>query len=124
MRQLFTKPWMTDREYRANIEGLNIFFGAVLGFVLAGAETLDARHFALVLLMISSAVVTILYITASHKRISYAALAVVVIALLPHVADQLLGANAHLPPKVQPTLAVWAAMMILVEFAPRGAAPD
>lgn len=28
---------MTKREYRANIRGLNIVSGAVLGFVLAGA---------------------------------------------------------------------------------------
>lgn len=113
------KPWMTEREYRANIEGLNIFFGAVLGFVLAGAETLDACRFALTLLLVGTSVVTILYITASERRFAYAALTVLVVAVLPQVADRLLGGGAQLPPKVQPTLAVWAALIIVIEFAPR-----
>lgn len=113
------RPWMTEREYRANIEGLNIFFGAVLGFVLADAEALDAWRFALVLLLVGTTVVTILYITASDRRLAYAILSAGVIAVMPRIADQLLGAGFHLPPKVQPTLAVWAALIIGIEFAPR-----
>lgn len=119
MTKPMTKPWMTDREYRANIEGLNIFFGAVLGFVLAGAEALDAWRFAVVLLLVGTTVVTILYITASDRRLAYAALAALVVAVIPRVADQLLGTGFHRPPKVQPTLAVWAALIIVIEFAPR-----
>lgn len=118
MRQLLARPWMTEREYRANIEGLNIFFGAVLGFVLAGAEALDAGRFAVVLLLVGMTVVTILYITASHRRLSYALLAAVVIATMPHIASELLD-GAALPAKVQPTLAVWAALITAIEFAPR-----
>lgn len=118
MFRLLQKPWMSDREYRANIEGLNIFFGAVLGFVLAGAEALDATRFAIVLLIVGTIVVTILYITASERRIGYALLAGGAIAALPMVAHRLLD-GAALPAKVQPTLAVWAALIVLIEFVPR-----
>lgn len=62
---------MTEREYRANLSGLNIFFGAVLGFVLAGTERMSPLGFALLLTLTASVVVTILYITASKHRLTY-----------------------------------------------------
>jgi hypothetical protein len=110
---------MTEREYRANIDGLNIFFGAVLGFVLAGSETLDNVWFAALLAMTSGIVISILYITASEQRLTYSALTLVLIATMGTVLeDALPGANS-LPPKLQPCLLVWALMTISVEFLPR-----
>jgi uncharacterized cupin superfamily protein len=34
---------MTPGEYRANVDGLNLFFGAVLGVVMATTDRLGAR---------------------------------------------------------------------------------
>ena len=51
---------MTSSEYQANLNGLNMFFGAVLGFVLTGTETLDTWQFGFVLMMLASAVISIL----------------------------------------------------------------
>lgn len=110
---------MTEREYRANIEGLNIFFGAVLGFVLAGSENLAMLPFAGLLLIVAGTVISILYISSSDKRVTYALLTVMLVAVLPRVMGNLLGHGTPMPPKVQPTLAVWAAMTILIEFLPR-----
>lgn len=120
---------ITEREYRANLHGLNIFFGAVLGFVMAGTETLDTRRFALVLLMLSGVIISILYISASKHRLAYAALTAAAVALLPELLEPMLRGGGALPAKLQPTLAVWTLMTIFVEFFPRekddaGPAPE
>ena len=47
----------TESEYRANHTGMNTFFGAVLGFVMAGTERLDTEEFALVLSIVSGIVI-------------------------------------------------------------------
>ncbi len=118
MRRLLKKPWMTQREYRANLEGLNIVFGAVLGFVLAGAEELDSWGFARLLLLSVGAVVTILYISASKYRVIYAGLSVVFAIALPLMAQRM---DLVVPGKLMPTLLVWSLFAIVLEFAPRGA---
>jgi hypothetical protein len=110
---------MTQREYRANIDGLNIFFGAVLGFVLAGSETLDNFWFGMLLAMTSGIVVSILYITASEQRLAYSAMALVLIGTMNTVLEGVLPGANSMPPKLQPCLLVWALMTISVEFLPR-----
>jgi len=110
---------VSESEYRANLAGLNTFFGAVLGFVLAGIDRLDTMDFAIVLLLVSGIVVTILYISASRWRLLHAATALVFILVLPVVVAPILDPGAALPDKLQPTLGVWALMTILVEFYPR-----
>lgn len=110
---------ISEREYRANIDGLNIFFGAVLGFVLAGSETLDNFWFGMLLAMTSGIVVSILYITASEQRFTYSALALVLIGTMNTVLEDILPGANSVPAKLQPCLLVWALMTISVEFLPR-----
>jgi hypothetical protein len=107
---------MTDGEYQANLSGINIFFGAVLGFVLAGAERLKSWQFGLLLLGLSSAVITILYISSSKRRASYSVLALVYALGFPEVMDVLLGGRDLVPDKIRPTLVVWTLITVLVEF--------
>jgi hypothetical protein len=119
MRMRFSaKIRMTEREYRANIDGLNIFFGAVLGFVLAGSETLDNLGFGVLLAGTSGVVISILYITASEQRLAYSALSLVMIASMGRVLEDMFPGDS-IPEKLQPCLLVWALMTILVEFLPR-----
>ncbi|HEX8309295.1 MAG TPA: hypothetical protein VF645_12845 [Allosphingosinicella sp.] len=110
---------MTQREYRANIDGLNIFFGAVLGFVLAGSETLDDVGFGLLLATTSGLVISILYITASRWRLTYSAVSLILIATMERPLEMLFRGPDSIPAKLQPCLMVWALMTILVEFLPR-----
>ena len=110
---------MTLGEYRANLNGLGIFFGAVLGFVMAGTETLGPLDFAVTLFVTASVVITILYVSSSPHRLTYAILAALFIAALPHMLGHLLSAGAKIPDHLQPTLAVWLAITLLVEFLPR-----
>ncbi|MFV0624993.1 hypothetical protein ACBY01_13425 [Sphingomonas sp. ac-8] len=118
-RHLFDGARMTDAEYRANLNGINIFFGAVLGFVLAGTETLETAGFTLVLVLCSAIVISILYISSSRRRLVYFLYTALGIACLPQVVTLIGPAGTTLPPKLIPTLAVWTAMTAFVEFAPR-----
>ena len=109
----------TESEIGANHAGMNMFFGAVLGIVMAGTERLDSLEFAYVLFMVSGIVISILYVSASHQKIVYSLLAIALILVLPRVVHPLLEPNEFLPEKLQPTLLVWTLMAILVEFLPR-----
>jgi UDP-N-acetylmuramyl pentapeptide phosphotransferase/UDP-N-acetylglucosamine-1-phosphate transferase len=110
---------MSHGEYSANLNGLGIFFGAVLGFVMASTETLGTKDYTVVLVGTASMVITILYVSSSRQRLAYATLAAVGIALFPFAMKVLLTPEAKLPLQLQPTLAVWLAMTVVIEFAPR-----
>ena len=71
---------MTPGEYRANIEGLNLFFGAVLGVVMATTDRLGAKDFAVTLLLTAGVVVTVLYVTHGRYRLAYALLGLLLTA--------------------------------------------
>lgn len=107
---------MTAGEYRANRDGLNTLFGAVLGIVLSGTDTLGGFDFAVLLLVSATAVILILYVSSSPHRLAYAALAGVSIAALPWALVRLIGT---VPPHLQPTLAVWLLITLVVEVMPR-----
>lgn len=107
---------MSEGEYRANCNGINIVFGAVLGFVLAGAERMPDSQFALTLLLSASLVITILYLETTEYRLFYAAMAILFIAFLPRLFEAF---ELPLIPKLQPTLGVWLLMVLLIELAPR-----
>lgn len=107
---------MSTGEYQANLNGLNMFFGAVLGFVLAGTERLNAWQFGVLLLSLASIVVTVLYISSSKNKLMYAGLAFFYAATLPEMMNFMLRSQDIVPDKVRPTLLVWIAMTVLVEF--------
>lgn len=109
----------TENEYRANLAGLNTFFGAVLGFVISGVEQLDTFAFAQMLVITSAAVISILYMSASHNRWLYAVMTVAIIFLLPRAMPD----DIAIPAKLQPTLFVWAALTLIIELTPRRANP-
>ena len=103
-------------EYQANLNGLNMFFGAVLGFVLTGTEALNSWQFGKVLMLLAFAVISILYISSSKNRVLYSVLALVISLALPEFIDFALQANGLVSDKIRPTLLVWTVMTILVEF--------
>ena len=109
----------TESEYQAHQAGMNMFFGAVLGFVMAGTEQLDQLEFAFTLMFVSAIVISILYVAASPYKWVYAVLTVAMIAMLPTAFGPILEAGEHLPDKLQATLYVWTFITIFVEFLPR-----
>ncbi len=113
---------ITEREYRANIEGMNIVFGAVLGFVLVGAENVEVRDFIGLLVLSSAIVIMILYLGSSEYKLFNAIVTALSIAFLPFIAVDLFDITEV--PKLQPTLAIWALMVLGVELIPRERVPD
>lgn len=110
---------MTFSEYQANVRGMNIVFGAVLGFVLAETSQLPVIDFCIVLAISASMAVLILYLSSSPYKLFYAASTALGIYLLPTVMQEQLQIAPI--PRLQPTLAVWAAMVLLVELIPHDA---
>ena len=121
LRRTAARFLMDEREYRANISGLQIVFGAVLGFVLAGAEAFDPFAFAVLLLATISGVVSILYISASPQRLVYTLLAFAYSLTLPFIIKEITGVAA--PEKLAPTLLIWTLFQAFIEFAPRKREP-
>lgn len=107
---------MSTGEYQANMNGLNMFFGAVLGFVLTGSEKLNAWQFGFLLMSLASVVVTVLYISGSKHRLAYAALAALYAATFPEAMNFILRGTVEIPDKIRPTLLVWIGMTVMVEF--------
>jgi hypothetical protein len=106
---------MSSGEYQANLSGLNTFFGAVLGFVLAGTEALGSWQFGVVLTCLASAVISIIYISSSRHRVAYAIYAFAIALVFPELVNLLLHVKA-VPEKIRPTLLVWTVLTILIEF--------
>lgn len=121
---------MSANEYRANLNGLNMFFGAVLGLVLTGTEKMPEWQFGALLCMLAGIVITILFISSSRHRVAYALLALFYTLTLPWMTDFIFHAHDVLPDKIRPTLLAWTLMTILIEFwgrekeAPAQAAAD
>lgn len=107
---------MSASEYQANLNGMNMFFGAVLGFVLSGTEKLSAWKFGVLLMCLAAVVVCVLYISSSKHRLAYSLLALLYAATFPEGMDLMLHSQDVVPDKVRPTLLVWILMTILVEF--------
>ena len=107
---------LSSGEYQANLNGLNMFFGAVLGFVLTGTETLDSWQFGQILMLLAGAVVSILYISSSKNRMVYSILALVISLAFPELVEFALQSEGLVPNKIRPTLLVWTGMTIVVEF--------
>ena len=118
---------MTRGEYEANKNGLNIFFGAMLGVVMADVEGLPPREFAWLLWIASAYVVTILYISASRRRIVYSGLALTMLgaawAAALYSAPLFDIEQAWLTGRLLPAFSVWTLMTIIIEFAPREREP-
>lgn len=108
---------MSEGDYRAGLNALNIVFGAVLGFVLVGGEDLPVLDF-MALLGISAFIVMLIQaIALSEYTLFNIVMTAASIYYLPELAEEFF-AIAKVP-KLQATLAVWAGMAVLLELSPR-----
>jgi hypothetical protein len=108
---------MSDGDYRAGLNALNIVFGAVLGFVLVGGDDLPTKDFMGLLLLSASIVMLIQSIALSEYKLFTVATTAAAILFLPVIAEDWFSLAAV--PKLQPTLAVWAGMAVILEISPR-----
>lgn len=112
---------MTETEYHANIKGLNIFFGAMIGVVMGNAPELDVMHYSVLLIMVASFVITILYVHSSDLKLFYAlfgAGGVVFFTFLTFDKTiDALGIDAlWMRNRLLPSLAVWLLLLCLIEY--------
>ena len=112
-----TSSTMSEGDYRAGLNALNIVFGAVLGFVLVGGEELPVFDF-MALLTISALIVMLIQsIALSEFTLFSVATTALAITFLPELAEDWFSLTEV--PKLQPTLAIWAGMATLLEISPR-----
>ena len=115
--KLPTSSIMSEGDYRAGLNALNIVFGAVLGFVLVGGEDLPVDAFAGLLAISALIVMLIQGIALSEYTLFSIVTTAAAIYFLPDIAEDWFSISKV--PKLQPTLAVWAAMAVLLELSPR-----
>jgi hypothetical protein len=117
-----TTTVMTEGDYRAALNAMNIVFGAVLGFVLVGGENLPVKDFVALLIISALLVMMIQSIALSEYTLFSIVSAALGIYFLPLIAEEWFSIARV--PKLQPTLAAWAGMAIVVELSPREKKPD
>ena len=113
---------MSEGDYRAGLNALNIVFGAVLGFVLVGGEELPIFDFVALLAISALIVMLIQSIALSEYTLFSVAATAIVIYLLPEVAEDWFSLTRV--PKLQPALATWAVMATLLEMSLRDRTND
>ena len=113
---------MSEGDYRAGLNALNIVFGAVLGFVLVGGEELPIFDFVALLAISALIVMLIQSIALSEYTLFSVAATAIVIYLLPEVAEDWFSLTRV--PKPQPALATWAVMATLLEMSLRDRTND
>lgn len=107
---------LTAKEYEASINALNIFFGAVIGISLGSIGDIPTLGYVQLLVITSAAVTSILFVCYSERQ--YFSVLTTISALgvmwwLDRADDSLFD----LPPKLIPTLGVWAAMSLVTRYA-------
>ncbi len=112
---------VTPAEYKANVDAMNLFFGAVLGVVMANTDHLDAVAFALTLFVTATIVVSILYVASSERRVAYALFSAILIGFLPRILEKITEVPDAAPAHLQPALAVWLGFVVFTELLPRKA---
>ncbi len=115
--KLPTSSKMTEGDYRAGLNAMNIVFGAVLGFVLVGGQNLPIPDFIALLSISALLVMMIQSIVLSDYKLFNIIMTAAGIYFLPRLAEDWF-AIAEVP-KLQPTLAVWAVMAVILELSPR-----
>ena len=60
---------LTQREYEATINALNIFFGAIIGVAMGNIIEIPLKDYVVLLFIVSALVSSILLVTYTHRRI-------------------------------------------------------
>ncbi len=114
----------TEREYRASLNALNIFFGAVIGVSLGGIEEMTRSDYILLLFLTSTIVIAILFVSYTHRPIWNTIMLAMVLCGFWYGAEYTDFIDIEIPDKLMPTLWVWAGMAVATEFTERAPDPE
>jgi hypothetical protein len=112
----------TTREKQGMLDGINLFFGALIGANLGSVEGLTARDYATLVVMLAGAVMTLRIFSTSERRgFSYLMLGVIILFvgahlfLNPETVRDLGTANRD---RIALTLGIWLGSILLAELSP------
>lgn len=116
LKRFFGMSSLRPEEYRASINALNIFFGAIIGVNFSSLQELPPVDYAYVLLLTSALIALILIVSNSKRRIWSAVQLIVALAgyyYLFRIQVVIEGVTDHL----LVTLGIWAASALFYEFS-------
>jgi len=117
----------TPGEKAGSVDGLNLFFGALLGANLGTMQSLALVDYGKIVVLLAGTVIVLRMVSTAERRAKVLGLIVVYVALV--------GANFFLPqfkPKGLPdrdlyklvaTLAIWLVFILVAEFTPMRESP-
>ncbi|MEA3052396.1 MAG: hypothetical protein QOG72_1299 [Sphingomonadales bacterium] len=113
---------LTSRERTGTIDGLNLFFGALLGANLGTLNTLELRHYLYFILILAGTVMALRMISTSERRgfaiLFVAAYAVLIVAMWTVPSLQPRGLSEADLHRTLATVAVWIGAVLLQEAFP------
>lgn len=110
---------LTQREYEATINALNIFFGAIIGVSLGNITEIPLQDYMVLLVVIATMVSSILMVTYTHRPLWNSIVLTVVFLAAWYAESDSSDQMIDFPDRVLPTLSVWAGMAIMTEFSDR-----
>ncbi len=114
---------LRESEYRASVDALNLFFGAIVGVNFAGLTDLSSADYAILLFITATLIGFILMVSKTTRRIWSAVQLTIFMAgyaWLGLVEKVIEGVDE----KLVITLAVWTGAALLAEFTPRDPDPE
>ena len=119
---------MSHKEYEANMAGINIVFGAMVGVVMGNVNEMEPLDYSIFLALVASFVINLLYISASKHRITYACMGAALLAIAWLLAADI-ETKFNIDPdlfekRLLPVATVWFLMVSGIEFLPRGKPED
>ncbi|WP_108810774.1 hypothetical protein [Sphingorhabdus sp. Alg231-15] len=124
LRQIGDIFKLTQREYEATINALNIFFGAIIGVSLGNITEIPLQDYIMLLVVIATMVSSILMVTYTHRPLWNSLVLAVIFLAAWYAESDSSGQLIDFPDRVLPTLSVWAAMAIMTEFTDRTRDPE
>jgi uncharacterized membrane protein len=112
----------TNRERQGSIDGLGLFFGALLGANLGTVDQLPLLDYIKLIVLLACTVMVLRLLSTSERRgYALASLAVYVVvmgAFLGVPAMRPDGFSADAAARLGATLAIWVAMVLAIEYWP------
>jgi len=113
---------LTSRERVGTIDGINLFFGALLGANLGTLNSLSLREYIAFILFLAGTVMALRMISTSERRrfaigfVAFYAIVILAMWIIPDLQPRgLPEADLH---RTLATLAIWIGTVVLQEAAP------
>lgn len=112
----------TPGEKAGSIDGLNLFFGALLGANLGTMQSLPLKEYLQFVILLAGTVMVLRMISTSDRRMKVFSILAIYVVLVGGMLFVPSLKPRGLPPedlhKLIATLATWLACVLLVEFSP------